>query len=320
MEKRLVELDYLKGILILLMVLFHLQYINDVYPYLSKFVYTFHMSGFLIISGFLTNINKPLNKFSKSIFKIFVPYIIFESIYVIMIFLFSFIIPSSNKLYSLNLFGYLNIICCHPIGTYWYLHTLVFCMIMYYFVCRIIKLKNFSALVVLVAIFYLITYFTSISFSNTIYFLIGISILLSNNRFTDIIQPSLCSVLPLIILSSSITNLDRGSLSGIIITILVLSFLLFVFGYLSNYAKRIFVYLGRNSLCIVVFSPIFTLPTKFVIPYFAFDNTAILFGILSLVFVVGSCLLGMKLMDALRLSRFVFCKEKCYVKFSDVVV
>lgn len=315
MQKRLVELDYLKGILISLMVLFHLAYVNNTYPYLTKLVYTFHMSGFLIISGFLANIDKPINIFVKSIVRLVVPYVIFEFSYLTMISALSSVIPSSNKLPSLSFFDYFDRICFHPIGTYWYLHTLAICMIAYYLVYRIMKLKKISALVILMTILYLMACLKCTSFSMTVYFLIGVVISQSKNLFTKIIQPSLWSIIPLIIFSISENNLNSGSLSGIIITILVLSVLLFIFDYLSDMIKRLLTYLGRNSLYIVVFSPLFTLPTKYFAPYFSFDPTAILFGFFSLVFVLGGCLIGIKLMDILRLSRFIFCKERCYTNF-----
>ena len=54
MESRVKEIDYLKCIFITLMIIFHLVYIGDKYPYAKQIVYTFHMSAFLIISGYLT--------------------------------------------------------------------------------------------------------------------------------------------------------------------------------------------------------------------------------------------------------------------------
>lgn len=315
MKTRLVELDYLKGILISLMVLFHLGYVNNTYPYLTKWVYTFHMSGFLIISGFLANTDKPIKVFVKSILKLVVPYILFESFYLTMISALSSIVATSNKLPPLGLWDYLDRICFHPIGTYWYLHTLAICMIAYYLVYQMMKLKNLSALVVLLAILYLMDYFDCTSFSKTVYFLIGVAIFQSKNLLTNIIQPSLWSVIPLIMFSVSENNLDSGRLSGVIITVLVLSTLLFVFNYSRDMIKRLFSYLGRNSLYIVVFSPIFTLPTKYFAPYFSFDSTSVLFGLFSLVFVVGGCLVCIKLMDIFHLSRFIFCKEHCYTNF-----
>ena len=64
-NERIKELDYLKCVFILLMIIFHLVYIGDKYPYAKQIVYTFHMSAFLIISGYLANIRKKAMPFSE---------------------------------------------------------------------------------------------------------------------------------------------------------------------------------------------------------------------------------------------------------------
>ena len=67
MEHRIKELDYLKSIFILLMIVFHLVYIGDKYPYIKQIVYTFHMSAFLIISGYLDNVQKDIRSFVSNL-------------------------------------------------------------------------------------------------------------------------------------------------------------------------------------------------------------------------------------------------------------
>lgn len=74
MRERIHQLDYLKGIFILLMVTFHLAPIYENYPVLLAAVYTFHMAGFLIISGYLANIENIFTVITK----IAVPYISFD--------------------------------------------------------------------------------------------------------------------------------------------------------------------------------------------------------------------------------------------------
>ena len=82
--KRIIELDFFKSLFILLMISFHLSYIGDSYPYLKQFVYTFHMPGFLIISGYLMNVSKSLHNYGRTIIWLAVPYLIMESGYVLM--------------------------------------------------------------------------------------------------------------------------------------------------------------------------------------------------------------------------------------------
>ena len=64
MKKRIEELDFLKCVFIILMIVFHLVYIGDKYPYAKQLVYTFHMPAFLLISGYLVSISKKPLVFS----------------------------------------------------------------------------------------------------------------------------------------------------------------------------------------------------------------------------------------------------------------
>ena len=83
-QERVHQLDYLKGIFILLMVIFHLAVIEQTYPVLREAVYTFHMSAFLIISGYLANVDKQPMAFGKGLARIAVPYLLFEALYILM--------------------------------------------------------------------------------------------------------------------------------------------------------------------------------------------------------------------------------------------
>ena len=50
MRRRIDGIDFIKAIMILLMIAFHLVFIGDTYPYAKQIVYTFHMPAFLVIS------------------------------------------------------------------------------------------------------------------------------------------------------------------------------------------------------------------------------------------------------------------------------
>ena len=60
---RIPQVDYLKGILITLMVLFHLSWFSTHYLDVTRYVYVFHMSGFIILSGFFANTGKTPGQF-----------------------------------------------------------------------------------------------------------------------------------------------------------------------------------------------------------------------------------------------------------------
>ena len=68
MESRVKEIDYLKCIFITLMIIFHLVYIGDKYPYAKQIVYTFHMSAFLIIRAIWPITGRMPEAFSASFY------------------------------------------------------------------------------------------------------------------------------------------------------------------------------------------------------------------------------------------------------------
>ena len=127
-QTRILELDYLKCVFILLMIVFHLVYIGNRYPVAKAFVYTFHMPGFLIISGYLLHVQKPVPQFLRYIQWIFVPYLLMESGYVVM----ASILPIREHIQQLSFGLFLDKLFLHPLGPYWYLHTLMLCGIVTY--------------------------------------------------------------------------------------------------------------------------------------------------------------------------------------------
>ena len=79
MARRIAEIDFFKGVLIQLMIAFHLIYIGDSYPYLKQVVYTFHMPGFLLLSGYLLKQHASTSAFFRSVGWLLVPYAVMET-------------------------------------------------------------------------------------------------------------------------------------------------------------------------------------------------------------------------------------------------
>ena len=65
-------------------------------------------------------------------------------------------------------------------------------------------------------------------------------------------------------------------------------------------------FLGRNSLPLYVFSPIFTILCKRFVPYLQFDPTGLIFLLVSLVFCVSGSLAIAWAMDKTGISRYFF--------------
>lgn len=131
-NKRIEEIDFIKCVLILLMVTFHLVYIGNTYPLAKSFVYTFHMPCFLVLSGYLLNLHKPPRAFGKSMFWLAVPYLLMESGYILM----ASVLPIREHIDNLTPGTFAALLLLHPIGPYWYLHTLILCSTVYFALSR----------------------------------------------------------------------------------------------------------------------------------------------------------------------------------------
>ena len=317
-KERIYQLDYLKGIFVLLMLVFHNSVIKEGGLPIAQAIYTFDIPGFMIISGYLTSIEKEAAAFGKGMMKWIVPYVIFESTYVVMIFYLGKIMKTSNEIASLSPSVMIDKVLLNPGGTYWYLHTLIICAVTYYLAYHLLKLKDMSGLAILgVGFFALSLLIKGFEMRNAMYFLIGVFIKTNGKNFLDTIKPSAFAAVPLCVLFLFPDNFDRGTLAGIAITILVISFLLFLYEYCPRKAKALLIYLGQNSLAIVVFSPIFTVICAKFIPYFDFDPTHLLFASVALVLTASGCLFCAWTCDQLGVSRFLFLKKRFYVGYKN---
>ena len=303
MEHRIKELDYLKSILILLMVAFHLVYIGDKYPYIKQIVYTFHMPAFLIISGYLTNVQKDIRSFMRKLLWIFIPYLCLETGYVLM----SHILPVRENVPEISSSILLHKIFIKPLGPYWYLHTLMICSLLYYLTFRYTRMKTISQAILLGLGLFAVSYWGGIIvLANAIYFLAGVIIKQSKLPFIRIFQPSLLALVPMILLCCFPDNLNRGTLAGITITYLAIIISLYAHSYLSKGIRQCSYFIGRNTLVIFLFSPLFTILCKMFLSFLFFEPTGILFMIISVAITVSGCIIIAWSLDKLHFSRFFF--------------
>lgn len=305
--KRIQEIDMAKGLLILLMVAFHLGLFNTKYPYACQIVYAFHMSGFLLISGYLFSVNKEPQKFLNSIYGTVVPYIVFEIVYLLGVGMLGKFMGASNT-FDGGMLTLLSKIAFLPSGTYWYLHTMAICLTVYYIVNRYV-MKGLSAILISSVILYALSIgIAGLKWEDIIYFIIGALFRNANFVINERLK-SLISILCFVLIIIFANDISRYSIPGIGLTLTCLGF---IFDLKDRIPKRIsnyMSYIGRNSLAIVLFSPLFTVFTKFYAPFFAFDDSTILWTIFSLLLTVSLCLFCAILFDRLSLSRFIVGKN-----------
>ena len=274
----------------------------------------FHMPAFLIISGYLANINKSFRTFSNTMIWILIPYIIFETGYVFM----SSILPTREQIAELTIPIFLHKVFISPMGPYWYLHTLILCSIPYYTIYRLAhKCRNISRFIMLFSCFLIMSHILHLlSFSNTIYFMIGIVIGQNKINFTDFFQFSLLSIIPFTILCFYHESIIHKTLFGAIMTYLAISIALSLHNFLPYNIKILCYFIGRSTLVILLFSPIFTILSKLYLPLFAFDHSGIVFMCSSIIFVISGSLFLTAIIDKLHLSFLLFGKKKMLQDYS----
>ena len=136
---RIKELDFLKGVLILLVISFHLVWFEQLHPDIKQVVYCFHMPGFLFMSGYLMNISKPPRQFLRTLLWLAVPYLFMASGYIYV----ASLLPIADHIDCLTPTVFLDRLLLHPLGPPWFLHALILCGATYYIIFHIKTLSNF---------------------------------------------------------------------------------------------------------------------------------------------------------------------------------
>ena len=306
--RRIDQLDYLKCIFITLMVIFHLVYIGDKYPYAKQVVYTFHMPAFLVLSGYLLNVRKEVRPFLRNMGWIFIPYAVMEAAYV----LGASLLPVREHIGHLTFPLLMEKVLLSPIGPYWYLHTLVLCSLLYYAVHRLgTRLHLLPFIVVLGVVLAGVSYGLHLcSPANAFYFLVGAAVRRSGRSFLDCFPPLVWAIVPAVVLCCFPGNLNRFTPGGMVITYCVICFLLWTYQRLPQRILSSFLMIGRNTLPILLFSPLFTILSKSFLPFLAFDPTGMLFLCLATAFTLAGSLGIAWVMDRCRVSRWFCGKEK----------
>ena len=304
-SKRIGELDFLKCVFILLMIVFHLVYIGDKYAYAKDLVYTFHIPAFLLISGYLMRVEKPFFSFLRSMFWILVPYLVMESGYILM----SSMLPVREKIDGLTWQLWLDKVVTDPMGPYWYLHTLMVCGLGYYVVASLMKgvTKVYPMLIALSLVYVGLSYGLGlVAPSSAFYFMIGAAVKESGTDFLSFFKGSWWSLMPFVLLAAYPSNFNRFTLPGILITYLAISIVLAIYRLLPGFLKKLGCYIGSHTLLLLVFSPIFTMAVKPLVQVFSFDSSGMLFLFVSLAITVLGCFGIAWVMDRLHLSRLFF--------------
>ena len=115
------EINSIRCTLILLVILIHCTPFKDAYPAMQNAILAFIVPLFLFITGYLFNVDKTWRQFWQYLWTMTMMYAVFETAYTIL----SYFFPVRDGIDVLSLGAVVERLLLHPIGPYWYLHTMI---------------------------------------------------------------------------------------------------------------------------------------------------------------------------------------------------
>jgi len=338
MKERDTNIDFIRAILILLMILIHIVSFGNAYPQLKAGILSFMMPTFLIITGYLVNIEKNGRQMGKYLMCLALPYVIMVTGFSVL----SYFMPVRDGITELSLAQIGEKIFVTSIGPYWFIQTMMICGTLYYFAFKGTARMNphkdahtptntpnrLFCFAVLLAI---VSQLPALSPAAAFYYFIGVAIRQSQISWGKMFRPALMALPLWIYLLSREDWYDWGSIAVVLSCWCCISILTWTYSLgcrLNNkstqgansklsytgrntlyIAHNTLLYIGRNTLPIYLFHPIFTMAAKYYHPLFAFDKSEMLFALITVALSVSGSIAIAKLLEATKLA-YIFGKGK----------
>lgn len=135
------EINFVRSVLILLVILVHIVYFGELYPTVKAGILGFMMPSFLVVTGYLVNIEKTFKEFSLYLFRIFVPYLIMVVGFSVL----SAFLPVRDGIAEITVSVLLEKVFVSSIGPYWFLYVMMGCGICYYLSFKILPMGKHVA-------------------------------------------------------------------------------------------------------------------------------------------------------------------------------
>lgn len=296
--------DFLRCVFILLMVAFHLAGFADRHPVLKSFVYTFHMPGFLLLSGWFTAARVPASAFLRRVAWVAVPYAVMETGYVVA----ASVLPVREQAGPLTPLSLLLRLVWNPLGPYWYLHTWVICQTVCFLLVRWMPRAHASVRLAAAAVpVVLLSWHCPVfGLANALYYLAGWTLRESGVPLRRAFPPVAWQLPLLLLLCACPSQFDKNLPGGCALVWCVVSLLLRLSAVPAVRSCRAALFVGRNTLPVLLFSPVFTMAAKWFQPWFAADGSGTLFMLAGTSLSVSGSLAVAWLSDRTGVSRFFF--------------
>ena len=299
-NKKITEIDFVRCVLMCIVILVHIVSLGELYPSAKTAAFTFFMPSFLIITGYLVNIDKNLRQFSVYILRIALPYIIMVTAFSLA----SLVMPVRDGLSELSVSALAERIFVTSIGPYWFLYDMIVCGVAYYAVFSLAprSIGLASRLSLFACLLYVEAWFIPLlTFGDASLYFIGVALRQMGVGFVRAFRPSFFSLLPFSVL---IVQRDLwNKWLCLLLPFFAISFLVWCHYVFPLRIRNLMNYLGHNTLPIYIFHPIFTMLSKFYLPFFAFDSTGILHAAATIVLSFLGSILIAKVLDKTGISR-----------------
>ena len=323
MKQRNTDIDWIRAILIILMILIHIVSFGNAYPQLKAGILSFMMPTFLIITGYLVNIEKTGKQMRNYLKCLALPYVIMVTGFSVL----SYFMPVRDGITELSLSQICEKIFVTSIGPYWFIQTMIICGILYYASFKGAtwgKLRQgettkstTTSLFIFATLLLLLSKTPALSPSAATYYFIGVVLRQCHIGFDRIFRPSPAALLLWLLLLGMEEWYDWGTLAIVFSCWCCISSLMWIHSLIIRLqdntcirkTEDTLLYIGRNTLPIYLFHPIFTMAAKFYHPLFGWDRSEIIFALVTIFIAIAGSIGIAKMMEKTHLA-YLFGKGK----------
>ena len=323
MKQRNTDIDWIRAILIILMILIHIVSFGNAYPHLKAGILSFMMPTFLIITGYLVNIEKSPKEMGRYLMCLALPYVIMVTGFSVL----SYFMPVRDGITEVSLSQICEKIFVTSIGPYWFIQTMIICGILYYVSFKgetwgalrqgKTTMSTTTSLFIFATLLLLLSKTPALSPSAATYYFIGAVLRQCHIGFDRIFRPSPVALLLWINLLGLEEWYDWGTLAIVFSCWCCISSLMWIHSLIKRLQDNASVrktedtllYIGRNTLPIYLFHPIFTMAAKFYHPLFSWDRSEICFALVTIFIAIAGSIGIAKMMEKTHLA-YLFGKGK----------
>lgn len=323
MKQRNTDIDWIRAILIILMILIHIVSFGNEYPHLKAGILSFMMPTFLIITGYLVNIEKSPKEMGRYLMCLALPYVIMVTGFSVL----SYFMPVRDGITELSLSQICEKIFVTSIGPYWFIQTMIICGILYYVSFKgatwetlrqgKTTMSTTTSLFIFATLLLLLSKTPALSPSAATYYFIGAVLRQCHIGFDRIFRPSPAALLLWLLLLGMEEWYDWGTLAIVFSCWCCISSLMWIHSLINRLQDNASVrktedtllYIGRNTLPIYLFHPIFTMAAKFYHPLFNWDRSEIIFALITIFIAIAGSIGIAKMMEKTHLA-YLFGKGK----------